>query len=336
MRALCVTESRNLELRDVPTPSSPPPGYVTVSIAAAAINHGDKTFLKLPASASLTSGTRLENVWGASAAGTVTQVGPNVPTTYLGRKVAIYRGLQPDAPVLGLWCQTAQLPYQACLLLPDHVDARDYSGSLVNVVTAYAFLEQAASGGHRGVIVTAGGSATGRALAVLARRREMPILVTVRSEKAKEELLKSGVKAEHVLDSGDPNFLHDLEQTARELGTTTIFDGVGGAFISRMIGALPPRSSIFFYGFLSGAEKVAFHSSIFMMKDLTMRRFSNFESATVKDEGRRAAMLKVLEGCIEDPLFTTCVGRDFELEEFEAAMEYEGAGGRKAVFVLSK
>jgi hypothetical protein len=47
-------------------------------------------------------------------------------------------------------------------------------------------------------------------------------------------------------------------------------------------------------------------------------------------------MLKDLEGCIEDPLFRMCVGRDFELEEFEAAMEYEAAGGRKAVFVLSK
>ncbi|KAK9481727.1 alcohol dehydrogenase protein [Lipomyces starkeyi] len=336
MRALCVTESRNLQLRDVPAPSTPLPGYVTVSITAAAINHGDKIFLKRPASASLTSGPRLENVWGASGAGTVTQVGANVPHTYLGRKVAIYRGLQQDAPFLGLWCQTAQVPYQACLLLPDHVDARDYSGSLVNAVTAYAFLEQAAAEGHRGVIVTAGGSATGRSLAVLARRRGMPILVIVRSAIAKEEVLRSGVEMEHVLDSSEPDFMRNLEQTAREIGATAVFDGVGGAFISQMIEALPPRSSVFFYGFLSGAEKVAFHPAIVMMKDLTMRRFSNFESVTVKDEERRADMLKDLEGCIEDPLFRTCVGRDFELEEFEAAMEYEAAGGRKAVFVLSK
>ncbi|KAK9328182.1 hypothetical protein V1520DRAFT_381320 [Lipomyces starkeyi] len=164
----------------------------------------------------------------------------------------------------------------------------------------------------------------------------MPILVIVRSGKAKEEIVRSGVDEEHVLDSGDPEFMHDLEQVAREIGTTVVFDGVGGAFISQMIGALPPPSSIFFYGFLSGAEKVAFHSVIFMMNDLTMRRFSNFESVTVRDEERRADMLQDLEGCIEDPLFTTRVGKEFELEEFEAAMAYEAAGGRKAVFVLSK
>jgi NADPH2:quinone reductase len=160
MKALCVTENRELELRDVPSPFTPPPGYVNVSITAAAINHGDITFLRLRTTSSLTFGARLEDVWGASAAGTITQVGANVPPSYLGRKGAIYRSLEADATVLGLWCKTAQLPYQACLLLPDHVDAKDYSRSLVNAVTAYAFLEQAVADGHRGVIVTAGSSAT--------------------------------------------------------------------------------------------------------------------------------------------------------------------------------
>jgi len=52
---------------------------------------------------------------GASAAGTVTQVGAGVPPTYLARRVAIYLGLKAAAPFLGLWCQTAQLPCGTCL-----------------------------------------------------------------------------------------------------------------------------------------------------------------------------------------------------------------------------
>jgi hypothetical protein len=85
---------------------------------------------------------RGENIWSTSAAGIVTQIGSGVPERFVGRKVAIYRSLQRDKSFLGLWCQTAQIPYQACLLPPEHADARDYSGSLVNAVTAYAFLEQ--------------------------------------------------------------------------------------------------------------------------------------------------------------------------------------------------
>lgn len=331
MKAICVTESRSLELRDIPSPSAPPSGYMNVSIAAASINHGDKTFLK--ARTTLSFGARLQDVWGASAAGTIVQVGANVPSTSLGRKVAIYCNLKPDAPVLGLWCETVQVPYETGLLLPDHVDAKDYSGSLVNVVTAYAFLEQAAAEGHRGLIATAGNSATGRALAVLAQRRRMPILLIVRSEKAKEEMLKTGVEVESILSSSHPTFERDLEQKARDLGTTAVFDGVGGALISKLLGVLPARSSIFFYGFLSGAEKIEFPSTIFMRKDFTMKRFSNFNSVTVKE--KLGEMLKDLEGCIEHPMFRTSLGREFELEEIEAAMEYEG-GSKKSVLLFSK
>ncbi|RDW77812.1 NAD(P)-binding protein-34 [Coleophoma cylindrospora] len=329
MKAICVTESRSVELREVPSPTAPPSGYINVRIDAAAINHGDKTFLKLLPG--LKGGELLENTWGASAAGTVTQVGADVPSTYLGRKVAIYRGLKPDQPVLGLWCETAQVSCDACLLLPDHVEAKDYSGSLVNVVAAYAFLEQAATEGHRGVIVTAGNSSTGRALVVLAQRRQMPILVIVRSEKAREEVLKSGVEVGHVLSSSHPDFLRDLEQKAQELGTTAVFDGIGGALISKILGALPRQSSIFFYGFLSGAEKVEFPSAIFMMKEYTMRMFKNSETVTVKEKLRD--MLKDLEGCIDHPLFRTSLGREFQPEEIGAAMEYEGLN-TKAVLVF--
>jgi NADPH:quinone reductase-like Zn-dependent oxidoreductase len=148
----------------------------------------------------------------------------------MGRKVAIYGSLQQDKSFLGLWCETAQIPYQACLLLPDHVDARDYSGSLVNVVTAYAFLEQVVAEGHHGIVVTAGRSATGRAITFLARRRNIPTLIIVRTSESKAEMLRDGVQ--HVLASDDPDFTQDFEQTAGTLGTTAVFDGVGGAFIS--------------------------------------------------------------------------------------------------------
>jgi NADPH:quinone reductase-like Zn-dependent oxidoreductase len=171
-------------------------------------------------------------------------------------------------------------------------------------------------------------------MATLARQRGMPTIIVVRSATSKAKMLQDGLS--HVLASDDPDFLRDLEHAARDLGATAVFDGVGGALISRMIGALPLRSSIFFYGFLSGAEAVTFHSSTLMMKDTTMRRFSNFDSSTVRDPKSLSQMLADLEGCIDDPLLRTHVGQEFALSEFEQAMSYEGAGGRKAVFVPSR
>ena len=50
MKAVCVTENRALEVREVPTPANPPSGHILVAIEACGINHGDKTFLARPAS----------------------------------------------------------------------------------------------------------------------------------------------------------------------------------------------------------------------------------------------------------------------------------------------
>jgi NADPH:quinone reductase len=329
MKAICVDEKRNLQLRDVPAPSEAAAGYVTVQIGAAAINHGDKTFLKLPDAAGGMRGTRLHNIWGASAAGIVLEIGEGVPPHYLGRKVAIYRSLQPEKPFIGTWCEIAQLPYLACLPLPDDAEVSDYSGSLVNVATAYAFVEKAVAEGYRGIVITAGNSATGRALAVLAKRRGIATISIVRSEKSRAGLVRNG--GENVLVSDDPDFMSSFENVARELDATAVFDGLGGMFIGALLSALPMRSTIFFYGFLSGIENVAFNSSIFMMKDLTMKRFSNFDSATVRDQQHLAAMLRDLENSIDTRSFRTSIGRKFELSEFDAAMTY--AGGGRAILV---
>ncbi|MDC6132521.1 hypothetical protein PPH41_32660, partial [Burkholderia gladioli] len=43
-------------------------------------------------------------------------------------------------------------------------------------------------------------------------------------------------------------------------------------------------------------------TSLLMMKDLSLRRFSNFESATVREPQRLAAALRALEGVVGDPV----------------------------------
>ncbi len=332
MKALCVTAERDLELRDIPAPTEPPPGYLLVDIEAAAVNHGDKTFLKMPLAAGNNPAARGQDVWGASAAGKVVAVGTDVPADYaVGRSVAVYRSLQRELPFLGLWCERAQVPYLTCLPLPGGVEAKRYSGSLVNVVTAHAFLEQAAAEGHRGVIATAGNSATGQALAALARRRGVPAILIVRTPEAKAALQRRGVG--RVLVSQEEGFLDALAYSARESGATAVFDGVGGELVSRIVPVLPMNTTVYFYGFLAGAAPVSIPSVLFMRQNLTLRRFSNFETPTVRDPQRLAAALRDLQSCIDDPLFETRVGQEFGLDRFEEAMTYEATPGAKAVFV---
>ena len=331
MRAICVTSDRSLQVCDVPSPEAPPPGHVVVKMDASAINHGDKTFLARPAAAGAALLGSRHDIWGASGAGKVVAVGAGVPAGVENKQVAIYRSLSRSAETIGLWSEYAQVLYTSCLLLPDAVSARDYCGSLVNVFTAHAFLNEVIAAGHKGVIVTAGNSATGSGLAALAQRRNIAVISLVRSATARDELSGHGVK--NVISVAEDNFESVVGALAEQLGTTAVFDGVGGELISRLAPVLPINSMVYVYGFLSGAVPISLPSMLFMAKNLTLRRFSNFESATARDQQRLMAAMTELRSLIADPIFRTRIGREFTFDQIGEAMIYEAQPGAKAVLV---
>jgi NADPH:quinone reductase len=330
VKAICVTPSRELEVRDIPLPQEPQPGHILVDMDASAINHGDKAFLSRPLVGGKYLAAGRYDVWGASGSGKVIAVGEGVPVDYAGKQVAIYRSLDRSPDSIGLWCERSHVPYTACLILPDHVRARDYCGSLVNVMTAYAFLDQIAAEGHKGVIVTAGNSATGHALASLARRRSVPAIFLVRSEAARASLQQHGV--EHVIVTAEEDFQSKLGALAAELEANAVFDGVGGDLLSSILPVLPMNSTIYIYGFLGATVPVSLPTALLMMKNLTIKRFSNFESETVKDQRKLMAAFRQLEAWIDDPMFATDIGKEFGFDQIDQAMAYESKPGAKAVF----
>ena len=329
MKAVCVKPNRELEVREIPTPTEPAAGHVLIDMDASAINHGDKAFLARPMTVS--APTSRHEVWGASGAGRIVAIGAGVPDIYAGKQVAVYRSLNRSPDTIGLWCQRAQAPYLNCVILPDSVRPRDYSGSLVNVITPYAFLEQILGEGHKGVVVTAGHSATGLAMLALARRRGTPALFLVRSGAAQEDLHRLG--AEHTLVTTEEGFESRFAKLAERLGTTAVFDGLGGELINRLAPHAPANSTFYFYGFLADETPISFPSALFMMKNLTMKRFSNFESATVRDRNKLGAALSDLQDAIGDPLFRTRIGKEFTLDQIDEAMKFEATPGAKAVLV---
>lgn len=137
MKAICTTPDRDLEVREVPTPTKPAAGHLLIKMDASGINPGDISFLKRVTPRQVP--TSLYDVWGVSGAGTVIAVGEDVPAKYQGKLVAIYRSLISTDHTIGSWCEIAQMHHLTCVILPDSVDSIDYSGSLVNVITPYAF-----------------------------------------------------------------------------------------------------------------------------------------------------------------------------------------------------
>ncbi len=129
--------------------------------------------------------------------------------------------------------------------------------------------------------------------------------------------------------TSDDDFHTKFEQLAEELKTTAVFDGL----ITRIAPRLPRNSTIWFYGFLAGATPVSVPSVAFMVKNLTMKAFSNFNSAPVRDTAKLREAFEYLQTQIADPLFRTKAGKTFRLDQIREAMAYETRPGAKAVLL---
>jgi NADPH:quinone reductase len=331
MKAISTTPARDLEVREVPAPGKPAAEHMLIKMDASAINPGDIAFLKLTPLGKVPSS--LYDIWGVSGAGTVIAVGDRVPGSRLGKKVAVYRSLINSGETIGSWSEIAQMHHLACVTLPDDADPIDYSGSLVNAITPYAFWKQAERDGHRGVLVTAGTSATGVAMLGIALAHDVPIVSIVRNAAGRQEL--TGLGGKNILVQTDPDFDRDLAAMAEEKKTTAIFDGVGGDLLNRVMPRAAQGSTVYAYGYLGGGAAVSFHSSMLMAKSLTIRNFSNFGSRTVRDTQQLEAALDELTNIFAMPHFKTKRGESFCFDRIKDALEYRQKNNGKAILMPS-
>jgi NADPH:quinone reductase len=327
MKALCVGANQTLVLREIPTPEEPAADHVIIRMDACAINPGDKFFLGRTPPPDLA--LSLYNVWGVSGAGTVMAAGEGVPPSYVGKKVAVYRSLQKSENLIGTWSEYSQLHRLNCVLLPNELDTQDYSGSLVNAITPYAFWKQAASEGHKGVLITAGSSASGIAMLGIALAKRIPVLSIVRDEEGKEELKNFG--AENVLVQKTKTFENDIAEITRRFETTAVFDGVGAELINGIVPLLPTHATVYSYGALGKERLFSIAGDLLMAKDRTLRSFSNFRSPTVRNPLELETALQELSRMIAMPHFRTKRGKVFGFENVQRAISYVGEHGEKPI-----
>jgi NADPH:quinone reductase len=152
MKAICLTPDNSVKLQDVPKPEKAEEGHLLIKMEACGINAGDNAFIGGAFPKGSIPVSQYE-IAGVSGVGTVIAIGAGVSKEYTGKKVAIYRSLKFSESIIGTWCEYAHLHSLHCAVLPDNVDAVDYTGSLVNIITPYAFLKQITEEGTKVLFV---------------------------------------------------------------------------------------------------------------------------------------------------------------------------------------
>jgi NADPH2:quinone reductase len=228
-----------IERRPVPKPG---PNEVLVKVAATPINPSDLSFLEG------FYGFRKPNpvVPGFEGSGTVIAAGSGMMGKYLnGKRVACVSQDRGD----GVWAEYMVTTTSLALPLDASVSLEKGAMSVVNPLTAMAFLTLTKENKHKVIVLTAAASSLGQMVNRLYKNTGIQVINIVRGESQKELLMGQG--AEIVLNSRDPNFSEHLRDVCQQYQARIAFDAVAGSLTSELLKAMPSHSKVIVFGGLS-------------------------------------------------------------------------------------
>jgi NADPH2:quinone reductase len=229
-----------VERRPVPRPGK---DEVLVKVAASPINPSDLAFLE--------GQYGFKNpppvVPGGEGSGTVVAVGPGPMGRYfLGKRVACLN----QGKGSGTWADYVVTSTKGgALPLAKSVSLEQGAMSIINPLTATAFLEIAKKGGQKAIVLTAAASALGQMVNRLGRSEGIQVINVVRRD-AQVDLLKAQ-GATVVLNSSEADFDQQLHDACHQVDAHLAFDAVAGPMTRQLLDALPEQSKVTVYSCLS-------------------------------------------------------------------------------------
>lgn len=239
-------ETGKLFTKQVSVPK-PKKGEVLIKLLAAPINPSD--LAKVREISTEESSTFIPGIEGC---GRVVAAGKGVlPPLFDGRRVAFFA----KYPHSGSWAEYVLTSAGSCFPVSKPISDEQAAMTLVNPMTALAFLDFAKKNKHKSVVFTAAGSALGKMVSSLFEKNNIKVLNIVRNRASEEALKSEGRK--FVVNSLAEEFTVKFKKWCLEYKPTLLLDAVGGAMLTSLLPHLPAGSTILLYGNLS-QQKIEF------------------------------------------------------------------------------
>ncbi len=184
---------------------------------------------------------------GGEGSGEVVSAGPGLMSRYfLGKRVAC-SGWGIGG---GVWSEYVVKSAKGGVLpLTKTLSLEQGAMSLINPLTASAFIDISRKGGHKAILLTAAASSLSKMVNRLAKKDGIQVVNIVRRP-AQVDLLKA-LGADIVLNSNEVGFEQQLHEVCHQTNTHIAFDAVAGHLTNQLLRAMPPNSKVIVFSALS-------------------------------------------------------------------------------------
>jgi NADPH:quinone reductase-like Zn-dependent oxidoreductase len=311
-----------LESLDVPPPRA---SEVKIRVEAIGLNRAELAFragryLERP---------KLPSRLGYEASGTVISVGDAVHAFTPGQRVGVIPAFsQTD---YGTYGEEILVPVHAVVPCPSDVTSVTFAAVWMQYLTAYGGLIEVGSlqpGEH--VLITAASSSVGIASIELALAIGATPIAATRTSAKREALHRAG--AAHVIATQEQDLVSEVRAITGGNGARLVFDPVAGPFVETLAKAATPGGMIIIYGGLS-AQATPFPGGIAMVKGLTMRGYTLFETTRVPARLSKAKDF-IVDG-VQSGKFVPVIDRTFHLQDIADAHRYMEASEHVGKIVVT-
>jgi NADPH:quinone reductase-like Zn-dependent oxidoreductase len=314
-------ENGSLFTKEVVVPM-PKKGEVLIKMIAAPINPSDLAKIR-----EITAEETEYFIPGIEGCGTVVAAGKGLlPRLFLGKRVACSSTYKTS----GTWAEYMLTKAGSCFPVSKRISGEQAAMTIVNPMTALAFLDFARKNKHHAVVNTAAASALGKITASLFEKHHIKVLNIVRNEASLRELEKQ--HRQYVLNSMVPDFPVKFKEWCDQMHATLVFDAVGGELVNRVLDLLPANSTIMLYGNLSG-EKIEFLPTQLVRENKKITGF--FLGQWITDNGMIKTILNLMKvNALLKKGMETPVQAVYSLDKVQQAVElYEKNMGKGKVLL---
>lgn len=300
-----------LHVAEKPTPQ-PGPGEVLVKVLASPVNPSDISFVNgvYGLRPQLPSGAGFEGV------GIVEVAGENV-------KVPV--GARVSFTTIGAWGEYAIVHQSNAMPVPDAISDDMAAQLFVNPFTAYAMVEESGVGPGEWLMITACGSAYGKLVIQLCKKKGIKTIGTVRHDGLNDDLKKLGL--DEVVNTETEKLPKRVHEITDGKGVKCVLDSVGGHTTEEAMKCVAQGGKMLVFGLLS-QQLPKMNIGLMIFKGITIKGFWLSELMRTADAQTRTEIAKNVIGWLASGEVELPIEASYGLDDIAKAVAHADATGR--------